>query len=746
MHLSNHDQIPRFKAGLHVQILASDRLLIVQEHQRRIITDSAMAAVAQVVNGCRCIKEILEALAPGFPPDTVLMALQLLTDKGVICDLNEGAEYTQPALAFWETMGGNGVSALDNLGKRNVALESIAGLRVDKLAGILTASGINVADEVNAGLKIVLTDDYLRPELSDISARAAMSGVALLLVKLSGISPVIGPLIHPQYGSCLTCLQFWTRISHPVEHYLSRSMDNTPFHLPLALDNAGEYAVYGLVATCIASLLALQEDRIPLKDGLLRLDLKSLQSTRHQLVRRPQCPCCGNADWMREQANTVPRIQSVSDLLCNDGGYRQRDPQQTFGKYKHLISPVCGPISYLHTMPRRHAGMRKVYVAGYMVCPQETPRGNSFDKICAGKGQTDEQARASALCEALERFSGVYQGDESCVRASLAELKAQSGSGVAVIDFNSLQHFSAMQFEMRDVINQSTGDRRRQVPQRCTAEVQIDWTPAWSLITGKKHYVPLNYCYAEAPLSGGAEYGIHNPNGSAAGNCLEEAVLQGFLELVERDATAIWWYNRISLPGIDLSSFGDPYFERLLCEYASLGWECRVLDLSHDLCISVCAAVAHRAEGNRWAIGFGCHLSAHLAVQRALTEVNQLFDPDGPGPAPWNQDKLTDTAFLFPDTGQKPRHAGDMPSVGGIDLQADIAYCLALLKARDMDMLVINKTRPDIGLNVVQVIVPQLRHFWPRFGAGRLYSVPVAQGWLAQPTPEAALNPTPLFL
>jgi ribosomal protein S12 methylthiotransferase accessory factor len=60
--------------------------------------------------------------------------------------------------------------------------------------------------------------------------------------------------------------------------------------------------------------------------------------------------------------------------------------------------------------------------------------------------------------------------------------------------------------------------------------------------------------------------------------------------------------------------------------------------------------------------------------------------------------------------------------------------------------VVVNKTRPDIGLNVVQAIVPGLRHFWPRFGPGRLYSVPCALGWRQTPAAEHDLNPVPLFL
>lgn len=739
------DLIPQFKPHLRVDIIASDLLLIISERARVILQGRAIVQVAQMIDGIRNVAQIVNALRDVLSLAAVLTALEQIAVKGHL-QTNPGA-YAHPAAAraFWELMQADASTALANLAARTVAIESIGGLSTARLAQTLAASAIRV-DE-SAHLKIILTDDYLRPELAAMCARAAQEGIALLLVKPVGILPTIGPLIHPQFGSCLTCLQFWLRHNHPVETLITRLQDGVPCHLPPALDRAGEQAVYGLLASSLASLLALQEDRIPLRHTILALDLSTLESQRHTVVKRPQCPACGNPHLMQCRAEAPPPLQSVRDLYCKDGGYRQRDPLQTFEQYKHLISPVSGPIAYLHPMPRRHVGMRKVYVAGYLVCPQDIPRSNSFDKICAGKGQTDEQARASALCEALERYSGVYQGDEACVRASMRELgTAAIGLGTAAIDFNALQNFSQAQYEQRDTINSQTDDKRKQVPQRFDQDCVIDWTVAWSLSTGQKHYVPLTYCYAEAPPASGAAYGIHNPNGAAAGNCLEEAILQGFLELVERDATAIWWYNRLPMPGIDLASFHDPYFERLVRDYAAIGWDLWVLDLTHDLGMTVCAALAHHAGEDRYVIGFGCHLNAQLAVQRALTEVNQLFDPSGNSPAPWDQSKLTDTRFLFPAAGQKQRCADDMISCGGVDLKDDIDHCISLVRKRGMDMLVVDKTRPDIGLCVAQVIVPGLRHFWPRFGAGRLYAIPPGMGWLAQETNETALNPTPLFL
>jgi ribosomal protein S12 methylthiotransferase accessory factor len=76
-----------------------------------------------------------------------------------------------------------------------------------------------------------------------------------------------------------------------------------------------------------------------------------------------------------------------------------------------------GAVAYLHPMPGRHAGMRRVYVAGYLACPVGIPRDNRFDRVASGKGCSDEQARVSALCETLERFSAIHQGNEAVVVA-----------------------------------------------------------------------------------------------------------------------------------------------------------------------------------------------------------------------------------------------------------------------------------------------------------------------------------------
>lgn len=734
------EQVLRFKPGVRVEILDAERILILHHRQRNILSQPLLPHLVPLIDGVRTVAAIVQA-CDHVPPNHVLHTLEYLLRSAYLQAVVAGPQAEEATLAYWELLRNHAAPLLSAAAGKQIAvhcLPAVAHLQAS-LCTSLQASGLQIAKE--ARLLIVLTDDYLRQELQELVAAAQAAGRALLLVKSDGLQPSFGPIIHPQMGSCLHCLQFWIRHNHPVEKLLAARHGEPACHLPPCHSQPGLQALFALVAASVSHLITLQEDRIPLRDHILSLDLARLETTRHRLPKRPQCPACGDPGWMQRQGQSMPHLQAVTDLQVKDGGYRQCDPGQTWERYQHLVSPVCGPLAYLHPMPRRHAGLRKVYVAGYLSCPQQMPEANNFDKICAGKGQTDEQARASALCEALERYSGVYQGDEACRRASLAQLQAE---GEAALEFNHLQNFSVQQFAARARINAANPDRRRQIPLPCAADALVDWTPAWSLQSQTRVWVPLTYCFAEAPAASGADYGIHNPNGAAAGNCLEEAILQGFLELVERDATAIWWYNRLPLPRIALESFADPWFVRLQQDYARLGWELWALDLTHDLQIAVCAALAWHPQQERYAIGFGCHLSAHLALQRALTEVNQLFDPDDQKLCPWDKTLLPDAAFVR-GSGEV-RHAQQMPSRGGQDLQQDLAWCAATCAEHGMDMLVVNKTRPDIGLPVAQVIVPGLRHFWPRFGPGRLYQVPVKMGWLGQAKGEEELNPAPLFL
>src|SRR5205814_7578116 len=94
----------------------------------------------------------------------------------------------------------------------------------------------------------------------------------------------------------------------------------------------------------------------------------------------------------------------------------------------------------------------------------------------------------------------------------------------------------------------------------------------------------------------------------------------------------------------------------------------------------------------------------------------------------------------------RPRTAADHPRAWTDDLREDVLLCQSRVEALGMEMLVLDQTRPEVGLPVVKVIVPGLRHFWRRLAPGRLYDVPVKLGWLPAALAEEQLNPVAMFL
>jgi ribosomal protein S12 methylthiotransferase accessory factor len=107
---------------------------------------------------------------------------------------------------------------------------------------------------------------------------------------------------------------------------------------------------------------------------------------------------------------------------------------------------------------------------------------------------------------------------------------------------------------------------------------------------------------------------------------------------------------------------------------------------------------------------------------------------------------IAEHPYLAPDVGQQPRTRQDYPRRWGEDLRDDIQCVVGILQQQHIETLVLDQTRPDVGLNVVRVMAPGLRHFWVRLAPGRLYDVPVRLGWLQTPLSEELLNPTAMFL
>ena len=140
------------------------------------------------------------------------------------------------------------------------------------------------------------------------------------------------------------------------------------------------------------------------------------------------------------------------------------------------------------------------------------------------------------------------------------------------------------------------------VLRRFDPSAETEWSPVWSLRDERFKYVPTGLLYFFHEGSGNNQISADS-NGCAAGNTLEEAIIQGFLELVERDAYAIWWYNRLQRAEVDFDKLGDSYIRDLRAHFAALGRGLWVLDVTSDLSIPVVIAVSHWTEDSREYLG-----------------------------------------------------------------------------------------------------------------------------------------------
>ncbi|MEM7251275.1 MAG: TOMM precursor leader peptide-binding protein [Pseudomonadota bacterium] len=613
----------------------------------------------------------------------------------------------------------------------------------DSVASALAESGFVV--DRSATWQLLLVEDYLAPGIGALIDSAVSEGRVVVPFKPFGATAWFGP----QFGegadaaACWQCLRARLAANRPVERLLAREGKEPNAFLPVHFSTtASLYAAAQFAVVELISALARGQECT----NLLRFDLARLKREEHLVYRRPQCASCGTPNLLRERSKCPLALRARPKVFVADGGHRIESPNETYERLKHVVDPITGVVGSLGPLESKTSALRPVFAASHFVCP--TPMSPleeaRFEQPSIGKGRTPEQARTSALCEALERVNAQYQGDEPMIRGRYTDLYDDAVPPPAFLLFSDEQYVRGISKPPRDL--RLATPRSQAVPRLFEPDTEIDWTPAWSLTQERSRLLPFASVYASAPQPTDEQFCAWDSNGCAAGNCLEEATAQALFELIERDATAVWWYNRLSVPSVDLSAFSDEYFDAVTREYDALGHDLWALDLTHDLGIPVVIALSRERGGERYAAGLGCHLDPRIAVQRAMTELHQVFDPDGEHPALWLASEVCDRSFLHPNRSLRAHGPCDFPNETTDDLRADVETCVRRLAQADLETIVVDYSRPDVPLTTVKVVVPGLRHFWPRFAPGRLYDVPVAMGLRTCALRESELNPLPLMM
>jgi ribosomal protein S12 methylthiotransferase accessory factor len=370
------------------------------------------------------------------------------------------------------------------------------------------------------------------------------------------------------------------------------------------------------------------------------------------------------------------------------GTHRSRSPRETLADYARWM-PRLGIT--------RLANLTGLDTIGLPVYTAIRPNARAL-ATSQGKGCDIDSAKVSALMESIESWHAEHIAQPLRWESYLALRDA-----VPVVDVTRL-------------------------PLRTDGELYPDlpmlWIEGYDLLQQQPTWVPYETVSTNYVYPPHCTYTFfQGSNGLASGNHLLEAVVHGLCEVIERDATALWYAND-ELRRVDLATVEDHCCQQVLDLLDRAGVYAAVWDITSDTGLPTYACTVlerpDRPTGRGLGSynGFGCHLAPAIALLRALTEAVQsrvtciagsrddLFrdvyhrqEDEDRLPALWDEIAYTNALTSL----------AAYPSLATESFEEDIAFLLTALHQIDIESaVVVDLTKPEIGIPVVKVVVPGL--------------------------------------
>jgi ribosomal protein S12 methylthiotransferase accessory factor len=387
----------------------------------------------------------------------------------------------------------------------------------------------------------------------------------------------------------------------------------------------------------------------------------------------------------------------------------------------------------------------------------------------------EDAARGAAIGEAVERYCGNAVPDD-LLRASYDDLV---GTGADAVDPTTLALYSERQYGTSGFPF---------VP--FTRDLPVRWVPGTDLHTDYAVWVPASLAYldfihgarADEPATHSLMY-----SGIATGTDLRAADRAALEELLERDATTIWWAGSSAAPGLDDGGRVVGQLGRPPRTGGDLSINLTAVPSEFDVPV-VAVLVEDPATAT---VGFGsaCRADPARAATKALVEALGVLrlarDLDDPSSTVWasvRTGQVERHVYLphRPDrrylelAGPDWRHLTDLPPVAQVyldprmqgrrldrlrpaqrvpladrpvvDHRRDREVYLERIAAAGLRAVRVELTTPDVaaaGLRVVRVIVPGLLGngppAFPLRGGHRLHAPgrPVEDDLVTDPLPLA---------
>ncbi|MFH1522290.1 MAG: YcaO-like family protein [Patescibacteria group bacterium] len=208
---------------------------------------------------------------------------------------------------------------------------------------------------------------------------------------------------------------------------------------------------------------------------------------------------------------------------------------------------------------------RHTYVSSHKL----TDADGKINDFQIGTDKSLDIAKGKAIMESLERYCGRKMLDSNLLTiASFEDLNSDE-----VINFTELVQFSQFQFTNGWLNGLKFFDPKDIIP----------WIEVQESLTGKTKKVPLSFVSYAQKISD-RDYPCHffpNSSGMAAYTKLDEAIRRGALEIIERDAMMIHWFNKIKPKRIVLDN-PDDYIVSLSDNLEKIGYKLCLVDLTLD--------------------------------------------------------------------------------------------------------------------------------------------------------------------
>ena len=429
--------------------------------------------------------------------------------------------------------------------------------------------------------------------------RTLRVGGGVLHVGMSGALAFVGPWTPDASTGCARCAGLWR---------LDVEGDTAP--------DRGEPAAFPLWANAFALLAdAAAHDPADLRLALTALDCRTGEVTRHTFVPHPDCAHCfpDGVGLDGSGASDVPRAPGEPDLdtpspLVGDALRTRRMDRDALRA--RLLDFRFGPAAHVY----RDEESPLALMTCEAVAPGHTRREGGY-----GRSTRFSDSEIPAFLEGVERVTGGHRHNGAPTVVGCHADLADDAVDPARLGLHEPEWYGHPAFDL--------------VPY--APDVRTSWVWGWSTLERRRVLVPEHVAYWHAGTED-TRFLYESSNGCAVGGTLEEAVLYGLCEVVERDAFLLAWYSRTRLREIDAAAGADPRLAHLTDLLDERGLRLRVLDLTSDLGVpTALAMVTAREEAVRsglapaLSLATGTHPDPGRAIMAAVEETatNALMYP-----------------------------------------------------------------------------------------------------------------------